>query len=131
MARRGSEVALFGTESALRGLDVVEACLGFDDRLEVSGWCCVASCGPDRHDAVGAAQVAWERDRDLGLPRDVRPEPGREPLEQGDVGLVANGWPDRMNTDAQFGTQRRCHTREEIEVDVRSDPSFDAPDLRV
>ena len=45
--------------------------------------------------------------------------------------LVADRRPDRMDSQAELRAQDRCHTTNEIQVDVRGDSRLDAPDLRV
>jgi len=85
---RGSEVALFCAKLALGLLDVVKASLGFDDRIEI--------VGRDCRDAVGTSRISGERDRDLGLSRDVGSESGGEPLKQRDMALVSNRRSDRV-----------------------------------
>src|SRR5690349_315828 len=107
-----SEVTLFRAESTFGRLDVVQSGLGFDDGVKV------ASLGGD--DAVRATHVAWERDRDLGLPGDVGSEPSGEPFQESDVGLVPHRRADRVDADAQFATEHRRDPRKQIDVDVGS-----------
>jgi hypothetical protein len=54
----GAEVTLLGTQPSDDGLHVIETRLRFDDRIDVGS----------ARDAIGAARVAGEWDRDFGAP---------------------------------------------------------------
>lgn len=115
------EIALLGSQPTSDGLDVVEACLGFDDGVDVSA----------DGDAISTSRVAGEWHRDLGPQPDRRGESCGEPREQRDVPLVANGWPERMNAEVQLPAEHGRHPRQEIDVNAWSETRLDPADLRV
>jgi hypothetical protein len=116
-----AEVALLGSESADDVLDVVDPGLGFDHSIE----------GMRDGDAVGTASITMDRDGDFGAPTDRFVQPSRESAEQFDVGLVPNGDPDGVNSDAEFMAKDGRDSGHEVKVDVRGGPGFDPSQLGV
>ena len=115
------EVALLPTESPLRGLDVVEPSLRFDDRIEVDS----------KRDAVGASAIAGDGHGDLRPPPDGRCKPRGESAEEPKVRLVADWCRDGVEAEAELMAQDRRDPRYKIQVDVRGMPGLDPPNVGV
>jgi hypothetical protein len=76
---RDSKISLLCADAPLHGLDVVDPCLRFHERLE--------SFAVD--DGVSAPPIALNRDWHFGSASDIRCETCSKALEQGEVGGIA------------------------------------------
>src|SRR5690242_1059579 len=101
----GSEIALLQARFALDGLDVGDACLGFDD-----------DGAEGAHDpTVAAPEITGDRHGHLGLPPEVRIQAAPKPFEQRQMGSVANGIPVRVERDCDLQPDHRRDPRGEVE----------------
>jgi hypothetical protein len=101
----GSEIALLQARFALDGLDVGDACLGFDD-----------DGAEGAHDpTVAAPEITGDRHGHLGLPPEARIQAAPKPFEQRQMGSVANGIPIRVERDCDLQPDHRRDPRGEVD----------------
>jgi hypothetical protein len=99
------EIAPLAGHGALERLDIVEMCLDFDEE----------GSGKSVDDAVGATPITVDGHGDFGAHRQPGAKSHPEPLEQGEMPLVANGRSIRMEPDAELQPENRCKSGGELD----------------
>jgi hypothetical protein len=116
-----AQIALLGSDLTLERLNVVEARLGFDEDPE----------GRSRYDDVRAAQVTRDRDRDLSAPA----KPGRhsdmQPLDQSEMGSIADRRTSWVKTDRDFEAEDRGDLGHKLDRERPGLAALDPADHRV
>jgi len=104
-----SEISLLGADSTLECLDVVDSSFGLDHRPH----------GESIDNGVGASSITGDRYGHFSPPTETRWQPSPQPLEQGQVGGVADWDSIGVKRDVQLQAEDRRHPRRELDRQLR------------